>query len=915
MVQNLLKYMPPSFTFGFLAGLYAVDIANIIYPSEPSKPGDPPLFPTSVDITPFATDSTGVSLANQNANVNPNGALNGSLLVPRFVVSNNVSASWESDSDVFFGIQGLAVATGQVVNASGANMGEGSLTLQSSGGSVAVSGEDSYSVDGVGSLSFYGPSERNLGVSGDWQNYTATVTGNVSITLTVPAGALTLNGQALPAGTYTITTNSAALSGSGTMSAPNFAGTASITATNGTINLGPGSGSLSVGGMPLDPTDETTLDGYSGTISVSANGDGTDSVSLGGNAGNVLQVAVSPATFTTDQNTPLSFQPSIQTSLADTYNLTANAPPGWTVTIDSSGNVTATPAPGLQGGTYPIQIIAQSQTDSNLEAQTTVEVTITPTQPGMTFAVNPDPEFTVPYNGAQVPTAFRTVIDNTGPAADTYKLTFSNIPSGFTLVESATSDTVPAGQTGIVGLYLVPNPGQPIPAQGTQLSFTVTATSTSNSLLTQTQTETFTVPAIDALTFTGSPTSVSTPPGAGVTDTITLTNAGNVPENNVTLTATGSSGLTVTGLTPVSLAVGQSVTETITLTPDASTPVNSTLDTTITATFGPSGTPVNQTIDIPVQVVVPGAQSIASAAVAAEQIGNTNLGNQLNDLSIALTSLVETPTSAVYQGQAVAALTSIISQVTNDPFLAPFASGLTAGSTAIASATTAAEVDTAVINLGAVLDSLAQTITDEAAYGFTLGLTDQDGVIQPGALTIYTIQMRNTGTATATYDFSVSGLPAGVTATFNQTSITLAPGASIPDGTATVTLSLSESGNTLIPADFTVIATAQEGQEITLGMPGRLDLRPESLLVGAVVTNPPFTNPGGQVDVTAKIESVVNEPQQVAVSYIVTDVNGNVLVAASTPVTVPLTITSGLTTVDLGTFDTTGFADGADTVT
>ena len=175
--------------------------------------------------------------------------------------------------------------------------------------------------------------------------------------------------------------------------------------------------------------------------------------------------------------------------------------------------------------------------------------------------------------------------------------------------------------------------------------------------------------------------------------------------------------------------------------------------------------------------------------------------------------------------------------------------------------------------------------------------------------------MQNTGTATATYDFSVSGLPAGVTATFNQTSITLAPGASIPDGTATVTLSLSESGDTLIPADFTIIATAQEGQEITLGTPGRLDLRPESLLVGAVVTNPPFTNPGGQVDVTAKIESVVNEPQQVAVSYIVTDVNGNVLVAASTPVTVPLTITSGLTTVDLGTFDTTGFADGADTVT
>ena len=60
-------------------------------------------------------------------------------------------------------------------------------------------------------------------------------------------------------------------------------------------------------------------------------------------------------------------------------------------------------------------------------------------------------------------------------------------------------------------------------------------------------------------------------------------------ENNITLTDTLPSGLTLTGLAPVSLAVGQSTTETITLTPDASTPLNSTLEATITATFGPSG--------------------------------------------------------------------------------------------------------------------------------------------------------------------------------------------------------------------------------------------------------------------------------------------------------------------------------------
>ena len=116
-------------------------------------------------------------------------------------------------------------------------------------------------------------------------------------------------------------------------------------------------------------------------------------------------------------------------------------------------------------------------------------------------------------------------------------------------------------------------------------------------------------------------------------------------ENNIALTDTLSSGLTLTGLTPVSLAVGQSTTETITLTPDASTPLNSTLDATITATFGPSASPETQTVQIPVNVVVPGAAAIASAAVAAGQLGNTNLADRLNDLSTALTNLVENPTS------------------------------------------------------------------------------------------------------------------------------------------------------------------------------------------------------------------------------------------------------------------------------
>ena len=320
----------------------------------------------------------------------------------------------------------------------------------------------------------------------------------------------------------------------------------------------------------------------------------------------MLTVSATPATLTTDQNTPITFQANVNTSFADTYNLTAQAPAGWTVTIDSTGKVTATPAPGLQSGTYSIQIIAQSTTNPDLVAQTTVNVTITPTPPGINFNVNPDPIFTVPFNGAQLPSAFRAKIQNLGPAADTYNLTFANVPTGFTLLNSGASVTVPAGQTGILGLYLQPNVGQTIPPPGTVLSFTVTATSTTNPAITQSQVVTFTVPAIDALTVTSNPVALNTTPGAAVTDVITITNVGNVAENNIALASTTSSGLTLTGLQTVSLDVGQSTTETITVTPDASTPLNSALQATITATFGASN--ATQTLELPVNVVVPGAR-------------------------------------------------------------------------------------------------------------------------------------------------------------------------------------------------------------------------------------------------------------------------------------------------------------------
>jgi len=1474
------------------------------------------------------------------------GVVEGADDVVAMQADGDLRATWTASATSTADVQSVSVSAGAVVADGGEALGTGTVTLSTTEPvQVSVSGQGQYQISGRGFLSLYSQAEQTLGVGGDWSDYLATVTGNLVITLTVPGDVLSLNGQNLPAGTYSINANSASLSGSGTTTTPTFAGTASITATTGAVELGPGSGNLNVGGDPLNTADETTLTGYNGTISVSANGTDSEAVTLSGNTANLLTLAPSVATLTTNQNRAVLFNAGVQTSFADTYNLTANAPTGWTVTIDATGKVTVTPTPGTQSGTYPIQVIAQSTTNPDLVSQATVEVTVTSTMPGMTLAVKPDPLFTAPFDGAQVPSAFQATIQNTGPLPDTYNVTFANVPSGWTIVDSGTSVTVPAGETGILGVYLQPT-GTSLPPPGTNLSFTVTATSATNSAITQTVDVTFVMPAIAAATVTSDPVELSTTPGTATTATITITNVGNVPYN-AALATTTDSGLAISGLpSPGTIAVGQSVTETATLTPDASTPLNSTLNATVNvdqaatqngvsvvevnastagaavpqngtgqevhppgfavagqsvdvmadvqsevsqseqgeasftvtdaqgntvfsstavpitldtigalatvdlgtfdttgfapgeytinvsiaqsgsppvpiagatgsttltvglpvsasvsvdsdnqtpgpvtstetlnvtsnavmgnvaidstatsvavspgapglayvagtqdisvvdisnpispkvlgtfgskdisqggfnlvqvangelivasqppsagseiallvyslanpqapallgsasvpynylngmtiegttaylstygqtydangdvlsqtgelvavdfsnpatpviggalyndqpqpaghasfvnesaavnpqtllvtgststgastqtgtgtvtvvntgaggtlstgatltipatvdavgiaidgthalvvgstgglvspfsdpsqvglsgnvtltllditnpasptvigstvitqntfqpvgqfplsalnvidlgngqfaingtlsngsptlllvdasnpnslatsnmstnanaagltladgqlfgaaadgltiyqaaaltttpttvtvtvptngvsivpnsfslaptstsngtnsetltwtlnlapganqqitwqtnvadlqaeqvqpvvtaatveftspgspprsvgatlggATLNLAGVPTPISVTIPVEVAAPGVPAIENAAVAAQNLNIPGLPQQLNDLGLALTNLVETPTSNVYLSQATAALASLITLVTNDPFLSGYAAGLTTAQTELSSATTPTQIQTAITNLGTALDSLAQAITDYALHGFTLSLASSQALALPGAPTLYNVLLQNTGSQTTTYDFSVSGLPTGVTATFSPTSITLAPGASIPQGTTTVTLNLTQSGTALVGGNFTVTATAEGASEITLDTPGQLTLLAESLTVPVVTVTPPFTQPGGMVDVTAKIETVVNEPHTLSASFTVSDPNGNVIYTDANPQTVPLTDTSGLTTVDLGNIDTTGFADGVDTVT
>jgi hypothetical protein len=124
---------------------------------------------------------------------------------------------------------------------------------------------------------------------------------------------------------------------------------------------------------------------------------------------------------------------------------------------------------------------------------------------------------------------------------------------------------------------------------------------------------------------------------------------------------------------------------------------------------------------------------------------------------------------------------------------------------------------------------------------------------------------------------------------------------------------LTETGGALTPTGFTVTATAEGAPEINQSAAGSLTVRNAFVQVTSVTPSPSFTNPGGLVDVSARILNITDNPLPAQAFYTVSDANGNI-VFTSTPVSVPFTAFASFPTVDLGEFNTTGLAEGSYTI-
>lgn len=539
------------------------------------------------------------------------------------------------------------------------------------------------------------------------------------------------------------------------------------------------------------------------------------------------------------------------------------------------------------------------------------------TEPGVSLEVVPDTLFTLPFEGALLPFAFRARVRNLGNTEASFALSFPTVPNGFRAVASLSKITIPASASSEVGVYLEPV-GQ-IPAPGTELTFGVKIANIAHPEVSSEFIDTFHIPEIPRIVLTSDPPIVTTSVGSSAFASVTLNSVGNASAWNISLELDVPSGLTVHGLqTPVTLGVGESVTQFLTLTPSNSTSMTGPQFITITATFETltTGEQIGAGTQIGVQVVASEGQSAVEASFAAGKIGRTGLGVTLNVLGVDLTELSQDPNNERFQSRAVALLDSLIAQL-NTPALTPFIPDLAAARGALAAATTPDGIQGALSDLSAALTGLADVLSAAARprIPFTVALQPNSATVLPNTPASYALALQNTGTDTATYHLSLSPLPPGVTGGLSRDTVTLAPGEAIPrPGGPNVTVTLTQSPDTLFSFDFTVsVSTQATSGTLTRSVQGTLHGRNEVVEVVAVEVDPAATDPGTPVNVSARLLNVVNQDRQVRVGFTVKDATGAVIFT-SAPQNAALTVLSPLVNVALGALDTTGLAVGGYTV-
>ncbi len=426
---------------------------------------------------------------------------------------------------------------------------------------------------------------------------------DVSVTGSLPQGAVTgelvssvaymANASTASASLYATASTGMAAGGAGTAyDITTFESTAAPTLADATVIVGgPTSGTAQVGSSALDAPNGLAIAGYSGPLNIQEEDATTDRITLNSSGDvSLFTLNVEPATSSLDAPTSVQFQPTIAANFDDTFTVLAMSPENWQIAVADTGQVTATPPTGATPGDYSILVTAYPQKYPHLFVSAIHTITVSEYQ-DMTMTVTPDPSVTIPWvsrnsssddtndSVIQLPDAtFDIELSNNSNVAHTFDIAVSGLPEGWAVLSNApigatnTTLELPAGEVGLVSLYISPTVTTDMLVAGTNYAFTVQATASDNTNLTASTDTTFTVPSIPYGRVDVTPAILTLASDSVAELIVRLRNVGNT-SGSFALTANVPDTWSIDDLTQqTTLDVGEVFSQTITLNVAEGTP-------------------------------------------------------------------------------------------------------------------------------------------------------------------------------------------------------------------------------------------------------------------------------------------------------------------------------------------------------
>jgi uncharacterized membrane protein len=645
--------------------------------------------------------------------------------------------------------------------------------------------------------------------------------GSTTISTTVTGGfnsAVSLSVSGLPSG-VTASFNPASIAAPGSGSST-LTFTASSTAAAGTVNVtvtATGGGVTHTTTVALtivstavpsftvsaSPTSVSVVQGSSGTSTIST------TVSGGFNSAISLSISGLPSGVTA------SFNPS-----------TIAAPGSGSSTLTFTASSTATT------GTVNVTV---SATGGGITNNTTVALTIT-------AAATPD--FTLSAS----PSSLSVAQGSSGSSTIS-----TTVSGGFNAVVSLSVSGLPAGVTASFNPSSIAAPG----SGSSTLTFTASSTATTGTATvtvnangggvahTATISLTITSGATPDFTVSASPASVSVAQGSSGTSTISTTISGGF-NSAVSLSASGLPSGVTASFSPSSIAAPGNGSSTLTFTA-SSTATTGTATVTVNANGG--GTAHTATISLTITSnATPDFTVSASPTSVSVAQGSSGTSTVSTTISGGFNSAVSLSASGLPSG--------VTASFSPTSIAAPGNGSSTLTFSASSTATTGTTTVTVNANGGGTAHSttISLTITATATPSFTLSASPTSLSVVQGASGSSTISTTVSGGFNSAISLSASGLPAGVTANFNPTSIA-APGS----GSSTLTFTASSTATTGT-TNVTVNAT---GGGITHNATIALTITASGGTTTQLMGNPGFengfSNPGPWV-----ITSTHNPPEVIA---------------------------------------------------